>query len=135
MAKNVNMRTLFHCVYELTYHLVLVTKYRRKCITRPMLDMLQDIVAQRCKGWGGELLEFNGEPDHVRVLMSQPQLVALRQQRGDNQQPVDPARLRSGTARRVPQARVLVAVVLRYRVRGAPLSVIKQYVEQQASPD
>ena len=65
MANNVKMRTLFHCLYALTYHLVLVTKYRRPCITRPMLDMLQDVVAQRCKDWGGELVEFNGERDHV----------------------------------------------------------------------
>ena len=42
-----------------------MTKYRRACITRPMLVMLQDITAQRCKDWGGELMEFNGEPDHV----------------------------------------------------------------------
>ena len=51
MANNVKMRTLFHCLYALTYHLVLVTKYHRPYITRPMLDMLQDIVAQRCKDW------------------------------------------------------------------------------------
>jgi REP element-mobilizing transposase RayT len=72
MASNVKMRTLFHCVYALTYHLVLVTKYRRPCITRPMLEMLQDIAAQRCKDWGGELMEFNGEADHVHALVSLP---------------------------------------------------------------
>jgi len=72
MANNVKMRTLFHCLYALTYHLVLVTKYRRPCITRPMLDRLQDIVAQRYKDWGGELVEFNGERDRVRALMSLP---------------------------------------------------------------
>jgi putative transposase len=71
-ATNVKMRTLFHCVYALTYHLALATKSRRKCITRPMLEMLQDITAQRCKDWGGERLEFNGEADHVHVLMSLP---------------------------------------------------------------
>jgi putative transposase len=71
-ATNVKMRTVSHCVYALTYHLDLATKDRRKCITRPMLEMLQDITAQRCKDWGGERLEFNGEADHVHVLMSLP---------------------------------------------------------------
>lgn len=28
---------LHHCVYALNYHLVLVTKYRRKCLTSSML--------------------------------------------------------------------------------------------------
>jgi hypothetical protein len=49
MAAPVKMRTLFHCVYALHYHLVFVTKYRRKCINGPMLDLLQDITTQRCK--------------------------------------------------------------------------------------
>jgi putative transposase len=72
MAKTVKMRSLFHCVYALTYHLVIVTKYRRACITRPMLDMLQDIVGQRCKDWSGELMEFNGEADHMHGLLPLP---------------------------------------------------------------
>ena len=51
--------TLFHCVYELHYRLVLVTKYRRKCITGgPMLDRPREIVDQRCEDWDGELVEF-----------------------------------------------------------------------------
>ena len=37
-----------------------------------MLDMLQDITTQRCKDWGGELMEFNGEADHVHALVSLP---------------------------------------------------------------
>jgi putative transposase len=37
-----------------------------------MFEMLQDIVAQRCQDWGGELLDFNGEADHVHILMSLP---------------------------------------------------------------
>ena len=45
------MRSLFHCEYALPYHLALVTKYRRAWVTRAMLDMLQDIVGQRCKDW------------------------------------------------------------------------------------
>jgi putative transposase len=45
-----------------------VTKYRRKCITGSMLDRLREIVDQRCEDWGGELVEFNGETDHVHIL-------------------------------------------------------------------
>jgi putative transposase len=39
------MRKLFHCVFDLHYHLVIVTKYRRRCITKPMLDRLREITA------------------------------------------------------------------------------------------
>jgi putative transposase len=37
-----------------------------------MLDRLREILAQRCEDWGGELVEFNGEADHVHNLASLP---------------------------------------------------------------
>ena len=62
--------------------LVIVTKYRRRRITKPMLDRLREITAQRCNDWNGSLTEFNGEADHVHALISMP--VALRQQPEDD---------------------------------------------------
>ena len=59
----------YHCVYKLTYHLVLVTKYRKKCFTGTMLDRLKEIVNDLCQKWEIELLEFNGESDHVHLLL------------------------------------------------------------------
>lgn len=66
-----------HSVYDLTYHLVLVTKYRRRCIDNALLTRLREITEQRCRDWGGALLEFNGEADHVHILFSIPPAVAL----------------------------------------------------------
>ena len=63
---------MYHCVYTLYYHLVVVTEYRRRCLTAPMLARLREIAATRCAGWGGEFLELNGEPDHVHLLVSLP---------------------------------------------------------------
>ena len=37
-----------------------------------MLDRLREIIARRCEDWGGELIEFNGEADHVHVLAALP---------------------------------------------------------------
>jgi hypothetical protein len=92
----------------MTYHLVLVTKYRRKYITRPMLEMPQDIVAQRCKDWGGDLLDCNGEADQPRsypdVPSTEPRPVTFRQQREDDQQQTGPARVRQSASMRLSQA-------------------------------
>jgi putative transposase len=49
-----------------------VTKYRRKCITAPMLTRLREITEQRCRDWRGTLVEFNGESDHIHIFMSLP---------------------------------------------------------------
>ena len=48
--------------------MVIVTKYRRKALSTAILDDLRAIVGRLCKRWGGELLEFSGEADHVHVL-------------------------------------------------------------------
>ena len=66
-----------HCIYSLHYHLVLVTKYREKCISHKMLCRLDAIARQRCTDWHGQLIEFNGEPDHVHLLMSLPPATKL----------------------------------------------------------
>lgn len=64
-----SMKSHYHCVYTLTYHLVLVTKYRRKCFTNEMLNRLEEIVRKNCQDWEIDLLEFNGEDDHIHLLL------------------------------------------------------------------
>jgi len=60
---------LYHCSYSLSYHFVFVTKYRRKCFTGAMLDRLQQVVSKLCVDWDAELIEMNGEVDHVHFLL------------------------------------------------------------------
>ena len=102
-----------------------------------MLLMLQDVTAQRCKDWGGELMEFNGEPDHIHVLTSLPPNLDLSRFLNN---------LKTTTSRLVRReyadqlSRVYPNPVFWARsyciisCGGAPLSVIKHYVEQQKAP-
>lgn len=66
-----------HCVHELSAHLVFVTKYRRGVFTEPMLTRCEEIMREVCTGFGCELMEFNGEDDHVHLLVGFPPKVAL----------------------------------------------------------
>jgi putative transposase len=59
-------------VYDLNIHLVLVTKYRRKVINKAMLDRLREIFVSTCSKWRSDLRQFNGEADHVHLLISYP---------------------------------------------------------------
>ncbi|WP_338139272.1 IS200/IS605 family transposase [Vibrio coralliirubri] len=63
------MRSHFHCVYKLKYHLVLVTKYRNKCFTGEILNRLEAIFREQCSKWDVELLQFGGEGDHVHLML------------------------------------------------------------------
>ncbi|MEL7039569.1 MAG: IS200/IS605 family transposase [Cyanobacteria bacterium J06592_8] len=60
----------YRSVYSLTAHLVLVTKYRKKAISKQMLDRLETIFDETCQKWGCKLVEFNGESDHVHLLFT-----------------------------------------------------------------
>ena len=55
-------------VSDLKAHLVLTTKYRRKVINAAMLTRLREIFNELCSKWGCEVVEFNGEQDHVHLL-------------------------------------------------------------------
>jgi len=59
-------------VYSLTAHLVLVTKYRRQVINSAILSRLNEIFKDTLEKWDSQLVEFNGEPDHIHLLISYP---------------------------------------------------------------
>ena len=59
-------------VYDLNIHLVLVTKYRKKLISRAMLLRLQAILTATCQKWRSDLVEFNGEDNHVHLIINYP---------------------------------------------------------------
>ncbi|MFG6082141.1 IS200/IS605 family transposase [Paracoccus litorisediminis] len=68
---------LNHCVYSLRYHLVLVTKYRRAVLSDAMLHHLERTARERAADWNGAIHEFNGEVDHLHLLLELPPTVAL----------------------------------------------------------
>ena len=72
MEEKYEWRTGRSCVYKNYYHLVFVTKYRRKVFTEEMLKRLKYLFTETCQQMDGELFEFNGEDDHVHLLVSCP---------------------------------------------------------------
>jgi putative transposase len=58
-----------HCIFNLHVHLVFVTKYRRKCFDENALSQLQTIFADVCTKMDAQLVEMNGESDHVHLLL------------------------------------------------------------------
>ena len=66
-----------HCVSVLHAHLVFVTKYRRKVFNDDMLNRLKVILEETCQDFEVNLTEFNGETDHVHLLVEYPPKVQL----------------------------------------------------------
>ncbi|MFF0371430.1 IS200/IS605 family transposase [Micromonospora sp. NPDC005087] len=59
-------------VHNLHVHLVFVTTYRRDVLNDAMLTHCEQIMRQVCADLGAELREFNGEDDHVHLLVHHP---------------------------------------------------------------
>ncbi|GHE66652.1 hypothetical protein GCM10017771_90320 [Streptomyces capitiformicae] len=58
-------------------HLVFVTKYRRGVFNDEMLTRCEEITRKVCEDFEAELKEFNGERDHVHLLVHYPPKVAV----------------------------------------------------------
>jgi putative transposase len=114
------------------------TEYRKKCITAAMLARVREMAATRCTGWGGSLLEFNGEADHVYLLVALPPNLDLSRF-VNNLKTTSSRLLRKEFADRLKagpsQARILVPLVVYHHVWRGPLSIQQQYIEQQRSPE
>lgn len=75
--KNNYFKSNRHSVYNLKYNLVVITKYRHKCITKDILNDLKDIFKNIIDGKNGSIIEFNGEADHIHLLFETPPQVEL----------------------------------------------------------
>lgn len=135
MSGKQELNALYHCAFSLHLHLVLVTKYRRRCIDPAILERLRAVFAKLCDQWDCDLLEFNGEPDHVHLLLSVNPKIAPSVL-VNNFKTVSSRLVRKEFADKL--AGVYRRPVFWSRsycivsCGGAPLSVLKQYVENQA---
>ncbi len=132
------LNTLYHSVYNIHYHLVLVTKYRRRWITPEVAAYLESQYKRLLGTWGCELLECNGEPDHLHLLISAN--LKIQPSKMVNS-------LKTATSRLVRKAfsehlgKFYWKPVFYSRsyclvsCGGAPLEIVKQYLDQQQGFD
>jgi putative transposase len=118
-------------------HLVFVTKYRRQVFTDAMLTYCESTMRAVCADLDADLVEFNSEADHVHLLVAYPPTLAIS---------VLAQRLKGRAA--YEMRREYTGPCVRARMRGhlwspsyfavscggAPLSIIKQYIDGQARP-
>jgi putative transposase len=100
-----------------------------------MLSRLREIAEARCTGWGGKLLELNGEADHVHLLIELPPNLDLSVF-VNNLKTTSSRLLRKEFAEKLNHVyRKPVLWSRSYCIiscGGAPLSILKQYIERQA---
>jgi len=66
----VDYQTKSHSVYLLTYHIVFVTKYRKKVITDEMGDFMKKHADYLCGRFDCDLISAETDLDHIHLLVS-----------------------------------------------------------------
>jgi putative transposase len=136
MKKINDIRTGRHCVFSLHVHLVFVTKYRRKVFNKSALNILNAIFSKVCEDFEATLVEMEGENDHVHLLVSYPPKLAISTL----------VNSLKGVSSRLLR-KYLPSVAKHYwknvlwspsyfasSCGGAPINIIKEYIQQQVSP-
>jgi putative transposase len=128
----------FRSVYALTAHIVFVTKYRKKIINKVIHERLATIFDETCSKWETTLVEFNGEDDHVHLLVRYHPQVELSKFIA-NLKTVSSRLIRKEFADYLNQVyRKPVFWTGSYFVAscgGVTVEQLKKYVEQQATPE
>jgi len=58
-------------------HLVFVTKYRRGVLSERAIEVIREAASKVCVDFTAQLVEMDGEDDHVHLLVEYPPTVAL----------------------------------------------------------
>ncbi|MDQ0847955.1 IS200/IS605 family transposase [Streptomyces sp. V1I6] len=134
---NPHIRTGRHVTYNLHAHLVFVTKYRRGVFDDDMLRRCEEIMRAVCADFEAELREFDGEADHVHLLVHYPPKIALSKMI-NSLKGVSSRRLRAEYTGRIDRIGLDSGFWSRSYFAsscgGAPLTVIRQYIEDQKRP-
>ena len=137
MEKDNDYRTGRHCVFAMHAHLVFVTKYRRHVFTAAILEDLRVFMASVCRDFGAELVEFDGEDDHVHLLVNYPPTVQLSAL-VNSLKGVSSRRIRGihpELEKRFWKGVLWSPSYFAASCGGAPLEIIRQYIERQRTPD
>ena len=120
-----------HVAYACKYHVVWCPKYRRKVLSEEVATRLKAIVADVARETASDVLELAVMPDHVHLLCEvDPQFGIAKFVR------LVKGRTSHHLRREFPQLRRRLPTLWTNSwfvatVGGAPLAVIKRYIEQQ----
>jgi len=123
--------------FLLHIHLVFVTKYRRGVFTKEILDDLGPIFSSVCVDFEAGLVEFDGEDGHVYLLVNYPPKVAVSKL-VNSLEGVSSLLIRKkdypSIKKKLWGGALWSPSYFAGSCGGAPIAVIRKYIEQQQTP-
>ncbi|HAN10501.1 MAG TPA: IS200/IS605 family transposase [Clostridiales bacterium] len=72
-----NYRKTSHAIYDIKYHIVWITKYRKIVLTGKIAERAREIIRLVCKNNDVEILAGHMSKDHVHLLLSAPPHISV----------------------------------------------------------
>jgi putative transposase len=137
MKKSTDLRHGRTCIFAMHVHLVFVTKYRKKVFTSEVMRELKLIFDSVCKDFGATLSEFDGERDHVHLLVNYHPKISVSKL-VNSLKGVSSRLLRNKGYSSIQQAlwgkSLWSPSYFAGSCGGASIDKIRQYIENQQSP-
>ena len=117
-------------------HLVFVAKYRKNVFDKESIDRLRTYFTKVCTDFEATLVEVDGERDHVHLLVEYPPKVSVstlvNSLKGVSSRML--RKERSDLAHKFWKGVLWSPSYFAASCGGAPIGIIKQYIEQQQTP-
>jgi putative transposase len=126
-----------HCVFKMHVHLVFVAKYRRKVFDVDAIERLRRIFTEVCVDFEAQLVEMDGEHDHIHLLVEYLPKVPVSSL-VNSLKGVSSRMLRKecpDIKRRYWRGALWSPSYFAASCGGAPINIVRQYIEQQLTPD
>jgi len=136
MEKDNDIRRGRHCVFKMHVHLVFVAKYRRKVFDGDAIDRMRRMFGKVCEDMEASLVEMDGEDNHVHLLVEYPPKMAVsvlvNSLKGVSSRLL--RKERPDLRKRYWKNMLWSPSYFASSCGGAPIGIIKQYIEQQQTP-
>jgi putative transposase len=123
-----------HSVSSLLVHLVFVTKYRRTVFTDESLAVIEKSLREVALKMNFEIAEFNGEADHVHCLIEYPPKLSISQMVNALKGVSSRKYGQAGYPKPYGKDALWSPSYFSSSAGGAPLEVLKRYIQDQEKP-
>ena len=127
-----------HATHSLQTHLIFVTKFRYKVLNEDHLNFLGGVFKETLDEMGAKLLEFNGEEDHIHLLVQYPpkySISAIVNNLKGRSSRLIRREFSDASCRFYGRAKLWHRSYFAGSVGGTTLEVLKNYIQDQNRPD
>ena len=124
-----------HSVSDLKMHLVCITKFRRSVFTQSSLSVIEESFREVARKMDFQILEFNGEADHVHALIEYPPKLSVSQIVNSLKGVSSRMYGKAGFKKPYGKDALWSPSYFASSVGDTPIEILKKYIQNQEKPN